>query len=61
MTKAKEAKFILLYGITSEEYYKKEIEIFNATYNSNFATVNNAIKEYAQNRLRQALLKIEEV
>lgn len=61
MTKAKVAKFILLYGITPEEYYEKELEIFNATYNSNFATVNNAIREYAQKRFKQALLKIEEI
>lgn len=37
------------------------MKIFDITYNSNFATANNAIKEYARNRLRQALLKIEEI
>ena len=58
MTKAKEAKFILLYGITPQEYYNKELEIFNTTYNSSFASANNAIKKYAYNRFREAMKKI---
>ncbi len=58
MTKAKEAKFILLYGITPQEYYKREYEIFDKTYNSPLAQSNNAVRKYAFNRFREAMKKI---
>lgn len=54
----KEAKFVLLYGMTSQEYYSKELKIFDMTYNSPFAQSNEAVKKYAEARFREALKKI---
>lgn len=61
MTKAKEAKFTLLYGITPEKYFNQKFESFNHLTNSKFIKEDVYARELLYNQLTEALRKIEEV
>jgi len=56
MTKAREAKFTLLYGITPEEYCNQKFELFNE-----FIKEGVYAQEFIYNKFTEALRKIEEI